>query len=213
MNFSLKIVESDSQIRLLILNEIKNILEDAINKAIPKITTDIKKLIASSLKSEPEYTSLTGGQLKAELGIPDTAQVDSVINLMVDTLSINRSGIKANQAGLSGGFTITMLESNTLGGVVSSVPAYVKDVKGYSLPWLEWLCLRNNEIIVRDFSVKYGSSPNSRSGMAIMTPSSSSWRVPPAFVGSVDKNWTTRAIDRSEAQVYSIIQTNIRDHI
>jgi len=213
MNFSLKILESDNQIRLLILDEIKNILEDAINKALPKITTDIKKLIISSLKSEPEYTSLTNGQLKAELGIPDTSQVDTVIGLMVDTLLINRSPIRTNQAGLSGGFTITMLESNTLGGVISSAPAYVRDTKGYSLPWLEWLCLRNNEIIVRNFSVKYGSNPNSRSGMAIMTPSSNSWRVPPAFVGSKDKNWTTRAIDRSEAQIYSIIQTNIKDHI
>jgi hypothetical protein len=213
MNFSLKILESDSQIRSLILNEIKNTLERAINKAIPKIITDIKKLIVSSLKSEPEYTSLTSGQLKAELGIPDTAQVDAVINLMVETLSVNKSIIKTNQAGLSGGFILTMLESSTLGGVVSSVPAYVKDAKGYSLPWLEWLCLRNNEIIVKDFSVKYGSDPNSRSGMAIMIPSSDSWRVPPVFVGSKDKNWTTRAIDRSEAQIYSIIQTNIKDHI
>jgi hypothetical protein len=213
MKFSLKILESDNQIKSLILNEIKNTLEATITKALPKIITDIKNIVSISLKSEPEYSSLTSGQLRAELGIPDTAQVDTVVDLMVDTLKINKSDIKINQSGLSGGFTITMLESDTLGGVISASPSYVKDIKGYSLPWLEWLCLRNNEIIVRNFSVKYGSSPNSRSGMAIMIPSSNSWRVPPAFVGSKEKNWTTRAIDRSEAQIYSIIQTHIRANI
>jgi len=213
MKFSLKLLESDSQIKSLILAEIQKTIEASIAKSIPKITSEIKIAVSLALKNEPEYQSLISGQLKAELGIPDSAQVDSVIDLMVNTLKFRQIPIKIGAFGLSGGFELSMLESSNLGGVISSAPAYVTDIKGYSLPWLEWLCLKNNELIVRNFEVKYGSSPRSRSGMAIMVPSSDSWRVPPAFVGSRDRNWTTRAIERVEPQVYSIMQKNIEANI
>jgi len=213
MNLSLKILETDSQIRNLILQEIKKVVDNSISKSIPKIINEIKPVVESALKSEPEYQSLINGKLKAELGIPDSSQVDSVINLMVNTLKINYVSTNIGNLGLSGGFQLTMLESSTLGGVIASTPAYVTDIKGYSMPWLEWLCLKNNALIVRNFDVKYGSDPNSRTGMAIMVPSNNSWRVPPEFAGSQDKNWTTRAIERVESQVYSIIQKNIEANI
>jgi len=212
MNLSLTILESDSQIRSLILEQIKKEINESISKSIPKITNEIKLAVVLALKAEPEYQSLIG-ELKAELGIPDVGQVDGVIDLMVETLKVRTIPIKPGSFGLSGGFELTMLESSDLGGVISAPPAYVTDIKGYSLPWLEWLCLRNNEIIVKNFDIKYGPSPNSRSGMGIMVPSSSSWRVPPAFAGSSNKNWTTRAIERVESQVYSIIQKNIEANI
>ena len=213
MKFSLKLLESDSQIKSLILAEIQKEIEASISKSIPKITNEIKSAVSLALKNEPEYQSLIGGQLKAEFGIPDSGQVNSVIDLMVNTLKFRQIPIRAGSFGLSGGFELSMLESSNLGGVISSAPAYVTDIKGYSLPWLEWLCLKNNEIIVRNFEVKYDPSPRSRSGMAIMVPSPDSWRVPPAFVGSRDRNWTTRAIERVEPQVYSIIQKNIEANI
>ena len=213
MNLSLKILETDSQIRNLILQEIKKVIDHSISKAVPRIINEIKSIVETALKSEPEYQSLINGQLKAELGIPDSSQVDSVISLMVNTLKINYVSTKIGNLGLSGGFELTMLESATLGGVITSSPAYVTDVIGYSMPWLEWLCLKNNALIVRNFDVKYGSDPNSRTGMAIMVPSNDSWRVPPEFAGSKDKNWTTRAIERVESQVYDIIQKNIEANI
>jgi hypothetical protein len=213
MNLSLTLLESDSQIKSLILAQIKNVINNSITKSIPKITNEIKAAVALALRAEPEYQSLISGELKAELGIPDVGQVDSVIDLMIDTLKVRLIPIKIGSFGLSGGFELTMLESSDLGGVITASPAYVTDIKGYSLPWLEWLCLRNNEIIVKNFDVKYGPSPNSRSGMAIMVPSTNSWRVPPAFAGSSSRNWTTRAIERVEPQVYSIIQKNIEANI
>ena len=213
MNLSLTILESDSEIKSLILAQIKNVIDNSISKSIPKITNEIKAAVSLALKSEPEYHSLIGGEFKAQFGIPDAGQVDRVIDLMIETLKVRPAPIKVSSFGLSGGFELTMLESSDLGGVVSAPPAYVIDTKGYSLPWLEWLCLRNNEIIVRNFDVKYGPSRNSRSGMAIMVPSANSWRVPPAFVGSVGRNWTTRAIERVEPQVYSIIQKSIEANI
>jgi hypothetical protein len=46
-----------------------------------------------------------------------------------------------------------------------------------------------------------------------MVSSNNSWRVPPQFAGSQASNWTTRAIERVDKQIESIIQKAIEDNI
>jgi len=213
MKFSLRLLETDSQISKLIMDELKIILDKAINTALPKISTEIKILISESLRNQPEYSSLMTGTLKAELGIADATSINSVIDALIETLAVQRNDIKVTNKGLSGGFVLTMMKSDDMNGVIYTEPASVKDASGYSLPWLEWLLLKGNEILVKNYEVSYFPSPYSRSGMAIMIPSSSSWRVPPQFAGTENDNWTTRAINSVEDSVYKIIQENIEKNL
>jgi hypothetical protein len=213
MKFSLRLLETDSQISKLIMDELKIILDKAINTALPKISTEIKILISESLRNQPEYSSLMTGTLKAELGIADATSINSVIDALIETLAVQRNDIKVTNKGLSGGFVLTMMKSDDMNGVIYTDPASVKDASGYSLPWLEWLLLKGNEILVKNYEVSYFPSPYSRSGMAIMIPSSSSWRVPPQFAGTENDNWTTRAINSVEDSVYKIIQENIEKNL
>jgi len=195
------------------MDELKIILDKAINTALPKISTEIKILISESLRNQPEYSSLMTGTLKAELGIADATSINSVIDALIETLAVQRNDIKVTNKGLSGGFVLTMMKSDDMNGVIYTEPASVKDASGYSLPWLEWLLLKGNEILVKNYEVSYFPSPYSRSGMAIMIPSSSSWRVPPQFAGTENDNWTTRAINSVEDSVYKIIQENIEKNL
>ena len=97
---------------------------------------------------------------------------------------------------------------------ITTEAAQVIDTKrGYSLPWLEWLLLKNNKVIVNNYDVKLGPNINSRTGNAIMVSSNNNWRVPPQFAGSQASNWTTRAIERVDKQIESIIQKAIEDNI
>jgi hypothetical protein len=213
MKFSLRLLETDSQISKLIMDELKIILDKAINKALPTISTKIKILIGESLRNQPEYSSLMTGTLKAELGIADATSITSVIDALIETLAVQKNDIKVTNKGLSGGFSLTMMKSDDMNGVIYTDAASVKDASGYSLPWLEWLLLKGSEILVKNYEVSYVSSPYSRSGMAIMIPSSSSWRVPPQFAGTEKDNWTTRAINSVEDSVYKIIQENIEKNL
>jgi hypothetical protein len=213
MKFSLRLLETDNQIAKLIMDELKIILDKAINKALPTISSQIKILISESLRNQPEYSSLMTGTLKAELGIADATSINSVIDALIETLSVQRNAITVTNKGLSGGFVLTMMKSDDLNGVIYADIASVKDASGYSLPWLEWLLLKGNEILVKNYEVSYFPSPYSRSGMAIMIPSSSSWRVPPQFAGTENDNWTTRAINSVEDSVYKIIQENIEKNL
>jgi hypothetical protein len=213
MKFSLKILESHDEIRKTILNTIMSEMDIVLKKSLPSISDKIKDLAKKSLMQEPEYSSLVSGKLKAEFGIPDSNKVDMVVDGLVNTLKIESNQLKINRNGISGGFTLTMIGSSDMSGIIFTDMASVMDDKGYYLPWLEWLLLRGNQIIVRNYSVNMGPNPNSRSGMAIMIPSSSNWRVPPEYAGTIQNNWTTRAIDRIEPEVYNTIISTIESNI
>jgi len=206
MRISADIVETNSEINTMILEIMADHINDTLNIAMPKITTEIKELVAVSLREEPEYQSLLSGRLKAEFGLSDTNMVDNIIDKLVSTIDVSRSTVSYNKIGLVGGFTITMMKSDDMNGLIFTDIASVISNNGQHLPWLQWLLLEGNNAIVKNFDVKMGSYSQSRSGMAIMVSSRDNWRVPPEFVGTISNNWTTRAIDRIEDKIYTLIQ-------
>lgn len=214
MKITVSLLESDSVIRQQIFQSLKQDLTNVMARSRIAILDKIKIALAQALKEEPEYSSLSNGDLRLQFGIPDPTDVDQVVQKLAETVDIKMVPITVSSLGLKGGFTLTALKSDDMGGVVSDSNAMVNDnERGYSLPWLEWLLYKGNEIIVRKFDVELGPNPNSRTGMAVMVGSNNNWRVPPAFVGTITNNWTTRAIDRIENQVGNIIQKTIENNI
>ena len=210
MNYNIKILESVKEISDKIINALIQDVKKVINLALPNIQNDLKTIVSESLRNEPEYSSLLSGTLRAEFGIPDASSVDRVIDALCNTIQIEQNALVAGRSGLKGGFTINMMKSEDMNGVIYlDIASVVDNERGYSLPWLEWLLYENNKPIVKKYSVNYVNSPYSRSGMAIMIPSGSSWRVPPEFAGSIRNNWTTRAINSSENRIYQSIINNI----
>ena len=209
MRISANIVETNDEINTMILEIMADHINDTLNIAMPKITTEIKELVALSLREEPEYQSLLSGRLKAEFGLSDTNMVDNIIDKLVSTIDVSRSTVSYNKIGLVGGFTITMMKSDDMNGVIFTDIASVISNNGQHLPWLQWLLLEGNNAIVKNFDVKMGSYSQSRSGMAIMVSSRDNWRVPPEFVGTISNNWTTRAIDRIEDKIDILIENII----
>ena len=215
MKLSVKLLESESQIRKLILGALSQDINMAMSRSINGIRSELKTLLLGALRDEPEYASLTNGKLKAELGIGDSTIVDSIVEKISNTIDINYQPATITNMGLSGGITITAISSENIGGLISDQDAFVNDTqRGYSLPWLEWLTLKGTSPIIKNYSVDFSSSPNSRSGMAIMvSDSGSSWSVPAEFAGVAENNWTTRAIDRIEKEIPKVIIKNIEANI
>lgn len=207
IKFNLQLLDSAPSMRKSILEALSELVNSTIKKSIPELSNQIKEIARSAIKSEPEYFSLVNGELRYHFGIANISNVDTVVDKLVDTLKININPIKISPVGLSGGFSITMLNSNTFDGVLDSDEAQVKDLDGgYSLPWLQWLLIRGNEIIVKNYEVKMGPNKYSRTGNAIMVASQDSWRVPPAFVGSKENNWITRSLEKVDKDIISTIE-------
>lgn len=212
MRVELDLLENDKQITDMILNQIKTYIENAINKSLTKIADELKTLVASALRNQPEYASLMSGTLKAEFGLSDSSSINSIIIALVNTLQISKQNIQIKSSGLSGGLTLTMMKSDDMNGIIYSSIAGVSSGEQF-LPWLEWLLFSGNTEIVKGYDIKYGNYSRSRSGMAIMDISSNGWSVPKQFSGNINDNWTTRAIDSVETDIYRIIKTNIESQL
>jgi hypothetical protein len=208
MKFSLRLLESDTEIRSQILNAMKSDIDAALTATARSIKQDIFDIVKDALETEPEFSSLIAGELRKEFGIQDTSNVQMAVNNIANSIIIDKVPVSINNTGISGGLKISIINNRDYGGALGDTSAFVvDDQRGYSLPWLEWLLLKGNQIIVRDFAVKFGPNPNSRTGDAIMVPSSSNWRVPPEFAGTITDNWTTRALSKIDDKITSIIQS------
>jgi hypothetical protein len=213
MNITVKLVDSTPDITKAILGSIRDYLDPKIKQAASKAAEELPKLVSEALRQEPEYLSLLSGQIKAELGLASSSDVEAVIEAISSSIELKTQSLSANRSGIKGGFTINMIRAKDAGGVIGLDIAKIND-KGYSLPWLQWLLFEGNEVLIKNYKVEFGPNPNSRSGLAIMKPSSSSsWRVPPEFVGSEENNWITRAITRIENNVYDLIVKAVEGEI
>ena len=163
MIFEMSILESDSQIRALILEAMREHMQQAINSSSKNIMNEIKIIVTDALKTEPEYESLKSGTLRYELGIPDPGVVDTIIDKMVNTLTLNSKPIGITNFGLNGGYELTMIKSDDINGILDTEEAVVNDAaRGYTLPWLRWLLLEANRPIVKNYEVKLTPSKSSR---------------------------------------------------
>lgn len=214
MKIELKLLESENNIRDMILSSIKEAVQEIFVSSIEPIKKSISANVYKALTSEPEYQSLLSGKLQYEFGIPSSAQkVNSIIQIWSNNIVVESIPVKVIGAGLTGGFNLNMIKDN-YDDVLYNDNAIVVDQKsGVVLPWLEWLLLYGGKIIIANYEVKVGPNPYSRTGLAIMKPSKKNWRVPPEFAGTANNNWVTRALKRLDDIIPTIIQSEIEKNI
>lgn len=209
MQYNVSLVESDAVIIKRILEALVPLVQQRIDKALPKIDMDLKNVIRNAIASQQEYRSLTSsnGQLRLEFGIADPGLVDRAIDALVATSIIKINKVKSVGARLTGGFSISFMPDNAVLSVSQQFSVITE--KGTQLPWLQWLLFYGISSIVKDYDVVFEPNPNSRTGGAIMRPSSSAWRVPPEYAGVPGNNWITKAVDDLEKPIIAIFNKYI----
>jgi hypothetical protein len=213
MKFSLKLLESDSEIQQKILQELKNYMTKAFNAATPKISRGLKKIVKEAIEKQPEYQALLSGDLKYQLGIDNPAKIDNIVNIWSDNLVVESSPVALTRSSLTGGISFSMIQQD-YSDVLSSMDASITDKNtGSVVPWLYWLLLGGGDILVENYEIKIGPSPRSRSGNAIMVSSNKNWRMPSKYVGVADNNWVYRAISSLDSDIENMIQKQLEQSI
>lgn len=207
MLFKIKLLESDKQIAYNIL---KALLPDATNylkSVIKYLQSNLPSVVHDAIVHTPEYESLTSGALQYEFGIPDPAnKLSGLLDLWSHNIKINYSAPTIANSKIKGSFSANMIKIDFSDVLYSDYAVVVDSIRGYSLPWLEWLLLEGNKTIVNHQNVIFGPSRYSRTGYALMKESQSSWRVPSEFAGTISDNWITRALDNAENNINNIIE-------
>lgn len=214
MKISLKLLESDSTIAEAILKSIKDHMSMVMQKAQKDIISNIQNIVRTSIVSEPEYQSLLSGQLKYEFGIPNSnIAVDQILDRWINNINIHNLPIKSSRQGVVGGFSIDMIKDDYSDVLSLPLARVIDSNSGFEIPWLQWLLLEGGKVLVKNYSVKMGPNPASRTGMAVMIESDSNWIVPPQFAGTSQNNWVYRAISRINNEIETMIQNILEKYI
>jgi hypothetical protein len=208
MKLRFKLLDSSKTIQNKILQTLLPDVTSYLDATITKIKNQLPGIVFSEIEAAPEYQSLSGGILQYELGIPDPGnKLSGLINIWSNNIVYNYKQPSISNNKIIAKFSASMIRVD-LSDVLYSDYAYVQDVvRGYSLPWLEWLLLYGNSVIVPNFQVVLGPNSNSRTGFAVMRNfGSGSWKVPSEFAGTMNDNWITRSIANASDKIYSMIE-------
>lgn len=205
MNISLKILETQEQITKEILRNLLPQVTDYMDNSINIIKKELPEIIKLSILKSPEYDSILSGSLKYEFGIIDSSsKLNGLIEIWTKNIvtTYNKPSISGSQ--IKSKFSIQMIKADYSDVLGTDYATMVDTERGYSLPWLKWLLLDGNQIIIDNSSIVFGSNNFSRTGYAIMAPGGS-WRVPSFFSGTVDDNWITRSIVGASSEINDLL--------
>lgn len=206
MKFSLKLLESSKEIQDKILEAMLPEIKKIMNDGIKHIKNNLSSIVELAIKDSPEYDSLISGKLKYEFGIADSnIKLSSLLTAWTSNIIYNYQQPMIRNGKIKSSFSANMIRVDFSDVLYADFSSVVDIERGYTLPWLEWLLLEGNRTIIKNYEVIFGPSRFSRTGLAIMSPSSRSWKVPSEFSGTMDDNWITRAIDRAEPSIQKLL--------
>lgn len=217
LNFSLRLITSGADISREILTR----CADEINRRILTNTArnDYKHMtqaiLEAAIMAQPEYESLMSGVLKAELGLADSSKVDQIIRTWIRGVSVVVAPATVVGSKIIGDIIITAIPAD-YSDVLGSAAASYRTDKGDDIPWLSWLLLQGDMIVVASHKAVYDADKAkfSRTGTDIMLPTDGEgWRVPPEFSGTVDNNFVTRAIAMALPDLRLALENNIKGRL
>ena len=207
----LVIRESAKEMEKRILRAAALEVDEKFARADNNIERMLKMKVVSWLLSSPEILSLMNqseNSLKGDFGLTNpSASVMSIIEAVQDSIEIEQMRVKTTT-----GFLVLRIkiQPKHMGNVISAVDP-VQTEKGANLPWIEWLLLKGDEIIITDYHVepKIGTG---RSGLATMKAGGdyTVGRVNPAYSGTQDDNFITRALKGKERDIEAAIVIGMR---
>lgn len=196
VRIGLVVKTSDRQMETSILKAIRDELNSKIGKAATALLTPVRNIIISAIRNSPEVGEILTGNLGSELGIPDVnVRINDLLAIWGNSITVIPKPLRTTNKGLTGGVRLIGIQGD-FEDVLSSGAGEYFTAKGTRIPWLEWMLMEGDKILVRDYEAVFGNADSSRTGGAIMKPvRRGGWRVPPEYSGTINNNFVTRSID------------------
>jgi hypothetical protein len=215
---NVKVKDSPDVIEGKILSSLRDQIDKAFRGSVSPIRKRIQDLCVALIQDTEEYDSLLSGELLAELGIPDVGRrLRQILEAVRKGVTVTAKAVTVRGKNLTGGMEIGMVKSDFEDLVRLPAAQYVSNGR-YLIPWLEWLLVEGDRIIVLTHEVTFTLSPEdrarSRTGMALMRPGRG-WRVDPRYSGVAADNFITRAFNGSAIAdtVAAIVREEIQKRV
>jgi hypothetical protein len=197
MYATLTLKESAFQIEQQILKALAFELNARLIKVVPPTTQKVIELLRHHIKSQPEYISMGGGKLQAELGVVDARRkLDRIIDVWTSNVKLIPQNIRVKSGGLEGGINMIMRKGGMQGyqEILSMPEAIYVTKKGVTIEWLRWLLLEGHKTIVQGYQIGVDRINISRTGLGKIMVRGRGWGIPDNMGGTADDNFITRAL-------------------
>lgn len=226
IDYKLKLVESHTEIKRLIIEELEKKIRPRLQKIKNIIDVELKTIFHNAIVNSPEYKSLKGEKnmtgdesLMGHFGFDDGGnKVDAIVNKWVEGLhseiflmkssgklsaGIQIYGVSASYADVLGMPEAwqNIGKSNEIGGISS-------------LPWLNILLLDGQKaVLITKHTITFHPKKLdfSRSKQAIMIKSKTKrWFITEPFAGTASDNWILRVLKQD---IYPKMQETIKNTV
>jgi len=206
-----------AEIRLIVVdstsdlaNKIGQSIASDINASISTILSTnvieqgLEKIITNAIEVSPEYESLLNGQLQKEFGLKEAkTSLDSIINGIIREMDIEFRPFTFIGNSFIGSLTISISKSDFSDVLNVDGASYISK-NGIIVPWLNWLLLYGDNIVIGDYKIQYKDNDE-----VFMVKSNEGWRVPPEFSGTESDNWITRSLSVVPEELEKFIYSEI----
>jgi len=173
-----------------------------LNSVKNNIVNNVKPVVRKALNASRTIESLRQGVLKADFGLtrdPTPAIIDTIVN----SVEVRTTRLSAVGSSIKGGLMLTVQPTDY--SLLTTSPAIGGQViKGGIMPWLDWLLVSGDAIIIANFGVEYG--PYGRSGGGRMVEEKRPFKVNTNHSGTLDNNFITRAVDEYKLLIIDAIE-------
>ena len=205
-SISLKILESNSQIKDKIYEAILQELNKRVFKNKKNVTTRLQNAVKRWIEAQPEIASLrsnsSAGSLGAQFGLTSATSdvvADRITSAVAGSMVVKIQPIKKT---LKGTLEINFQRDDFI-NLLSLQSGHVLTEKGTDLHWLDWLLIKGDTTIITGYT--YIPGPLGRSGGGEMNIGGL-WRVPPEFSGTITNNFITRSFKGTEKETAEILK-------
>lgn len=213
LNYKVKLVGGEQNLKRELNRAILEELTSVLGGAFRSVESTIQQNFRNAMKGEIEYLSLMGAgieSLKGHFGIANTQDVEDVVTAVSSIIGVNVGKTRMLKGEVKTSFGIGLENIRTIveGLIDVGLGGHLTE-KGEEIPWIDWLILRGNQIIIREYDVLFKPGAG-RSHQAIMVGGRKKrWRVPPMFQGTANNNWITRSLLVMEKDVQDIVTQEI----
>jgi len=206
LNGKIIIKESNVELERKILASSQVEIKKIFQRAKVKIHSEIINIVVEALSNCPEILSLKDGKLRFDFGLSEDPTTE-IVYAVANSVQVYFRDFNFTKQQVKNIFSI-YIQPSDFRNLISSDFANVVTENGEVLPWLKWLLLEGDTILITSYHVAYGSYDSSRSGGAVMLPKGV-FRVDPAFSGTDENNFITRAIEQYEDRIFQAIRNSL----
>lgn len=179
----------------------------AIKQASQNSLTPLQRRIEDLfLTRSSEVASLKEGILRGEFGLENSrSKINKIIKAISQeveiTVQYDRQSTRLTISLLRPGSYSKLIQMPEAQQLATGARASAQG-RFFVIPWLEWLLLAGNELVIPDSAVFDSSPYRGRSGLPYLMTSqsltnSSGYRVNPLYQGTADNNFITRLYESS----------------